>query len=1014
MRAKKAAARRPSLPPSDDPFFIRPVPSPTLVSPPFSASAFDQHMGLQSPTAEVGRVKEAGVGGLGKKLLSFPWTRSDKKHAALRQQSIIVEATQPLASTSSASPDIVALRTTSSLPLGFPSPVSRGNPADALQCARQHPSFAATHTHVPGHPQSNASLSTINTTSSSASTSLFYSSEDGGWQSEATSLASSPERGDNCAAGNLRMWRVKPLAAEGASTLPDIAERENEDARLSVYDGVVSATGRSTPVRRNSTPVPSAVAAMLSHPETPPRPKRYSASDATLSPLSHDKATATPCAPGSPGSEADDEVSPPRGRRPLRRALSQDLLLESPSKSDKRFSPSHRIPSIRFEGISMDAFFAEVEAKVNLELAAGGPPTPSLKQARRRTRVLSTYLPYISSPEQQAAPLITIDEPEVAPVSLEQATAPAIPEPPAKLPSSPQLPLDVPRPRLHPRRSSSRPAPLNVAAANALPAWSPRSAPLQASTSMWSPAADGSSSRSPAITATLALASPPLAGSFPSPVSSGAGTLSPGLAAPFDPAPSPALSSTSTFKQSDIPELLVCPPSPPPAGQEPKHAPVRPPPRRQSLQSAPPPRRPHSANMAVSPTPPTRRPPPRPLTIINGATKVTVVPDKKVVRVSTRVQASKRKTYVAPPRAMSSPPSPPQVEVTPPPPPSVPLFADELFPTPPASPTVPYILPTPYNPPSVLRTDFHPALSNLAVPPSPQRSHHDSDSSDCEESLHNMLMRLNRPHTPPTPAPVSAAESGRASPSESTTSLSLTELALELHNTSHARLSMLAREMGAVVVVPQAAKENAPIARARSASACSRRHERRYSKLYNGVDVPFVAPAPLTLCAPKPFSPRVTHPQLVAASEHAPAESRLWDSQPDVPASPATGAEGDDDEQTRVDIESEIDRTLATLVGEQAEASSHASTFSPASSTSSAFAPRRRGHAQTDSASSLDYLAEAAAAGEGEGMARSDSLGSQLTASSFDDDDNDLDVGVVCHGERVSCMYNVGVIGMAM
>ncbi|BGP50917.1 hypothetical protein JCM10450v2_006843 [Rhodotorula kratochvilovae] len=965
-------------------------------------------MGLPSPNTEMGRVKEGGSGGLGKKLLSFPWTRSDKKHAAPQQLSIVREAAEPLASTSGASRDVAALQTTPSLPLGFPSPAGASGPANALQRARQHPSFAAIHAHVPGHQQSNASLSTINTTSSSASTSLFYSSEDGGWQSEATSLASSPERGgENCTPSHLRMWRVKGFAAEGSTTLPDIVERENEDARMSVYDGVVS--GRSTPVRRNSTPIPSAVAAMLAHPKTPPRPKRCSTSSVTLSPSSHEKAAA---ARSSPGSEADDEVSPPRARRSLRRALSQDLLLESPSKGGKRLSPSHRIPSIHFEGISMDAFFAEVEAKVNLELAAGGPKSPSLKQARRRTRVLSTYALSVSPPKQQAAPLITVEEPEVAPVPVEQAAEPTSPKSQTDLSSSPQLPLDVPRPRPHARRSSSRPAPLDVAAANGLTTWSPRSAPLQASTSMWSPPANAVFSPSPVLAPSLALASPPLAGGFPSPISSGGGALSPGLAAPFDPAPSPALSSTSTFKPSDIPELLVCPPSPPPAGEEAKHAPIRPRPRRQSLQSAPPPPRPQSASMAVAPKPPARRPPPRPLTIINGPTKVTVVQDKKTVRVSTRVQASKRKTYVAPPpRAMSSPPPPPQVEITPPPPPSLPLFADELAPSPPASPTVPYISTTPYHPAAVLRTDFHPALSSLAVPPSPQRSHHDSDSSDCEESLHNMLMRLNRPHTPP--APTAVAESGRASPSGSTASLSLTELALELHNTSHARLSMLAREMGAVVVVPQPrgdAKENAPLApaqaRARSASACSRRSDgRRYSRLYDDVDVQFVAPpAPLTLSAPTPLSPSMTHQSLVAVSEHAPAEPRSWESQADGPVSPI---DDDDDD----DIANEIDRTLATLVGAQAESSSHASTFSPTSSTSSSFAPRRHGHAQTDSASSLDYLAEPAAAGEG--MPRSDSQSSQLTASSFDDE-GDLDVGVVCLGERVSCMYNVGVIGMAM
>ncbi|GAA5847234.1 hypothetical protein JCM9279_006151 [Rhodotorula babjevae] len=1043
MRAKKDASRRPSLPPTDDPFFIRPVPSPTYASPspPFSALAFDEHMGLPSPASHAAapRAKEGSSTGLGKKLLSFPWTRTDKKHAPHHQLSLVESAAaHPVASGSSAAPLIMALPTTASLPLGMSGSTSSpaASPADALHRARQHPSFVVSSSHVPGHQQSNASLSTIRTTSSSASTALFYSSEDGGWHSEATSLTSSPDSGrdDKSTPPHLRMWRVRGLAAEGSTTLPDIAERDGEDVRLSIYDGLVPPNGRETPVRRNSTPIPSAVAVMLAEPSTPPRPKRYSTSSVTLSPASQDKAASA--RREAAGSEADDEVSPPRARRTVRRAISQDLLLESPQKGGRRFSPtSHRIPSISFEGISMDAFFAEVEANVNLGLGAAGKrssPPASTKQARRRTRVLSAYMAPASSPKPPAPvelqDLVEDDDEIESPImpaeQLVEDASRLAQEP--STPPSPGLALDVPRPRPHPRRSSSRPAPLDVAAANALPTWAPMSAPLQPSISLWSPPADVTASPSPKRTMVLPPVSPPLAGGFSfSPRAASSGERSPGLAAPFNPAPSPALSTTSTFKPSDIPELLVCPPSPPLAGEEPVQAPIRPRQRRQSLQALP-----QRASSVVSPpqpapatsqpaqahrSPSTRRAPPRPLTIINGPTKVTVLPEKKTVRLSSRVQASKRKAQGAPARPMSSPPPPPLVEVTPPPPPSLPLFDeydhehdDER--SSPASPTLPFIPEDTYRPSDVLRTDFHPALSGLTVPASPQRSQHahDSDSSDCEESLHNMLLRLNRPHTPPAPASLSATSSEA--------SLSLTELALELHNTSQARLSMLAREMGSSSRSSSrpgstSSKENVALGPERGSS----RTERRYSRLYDGVDIAFVAaPTPRTCAAPEAVSPTFMHQSLVAQSEHGRAGPSSWESEADVPTSPV---DEDDDDDECATLESELDRTLATLVGEQAESAfSPTSSSSARSTSSSSGAPRRRaGHAQTDSASSLDYLGEApasASAAVGERVPRSGSHDSQLTASSFDS--NDSEEGVVCLGERVSCMYNVGVIGVAM
>ncbi|GAA6003014.1 uncharacterized protein JCM10292_000294 [Rhodotorula paludigena] len=1060
MRAKKPAARRPSVPPVEDPFYVGPAASPTTASSPFSAAAFDQYMGLGIQNAQsaraVGAAKEASGSGLGKKLLSFPWTRQDKKHAVAHQQEIADESLSRSSRADGAPPASPVLQATASLPLGFPAPPP-ATPADVLARARQHPSFAAITKHVPGHPQSNSSLSTIRTTSSFASTALFVSSEDGDW-SEATtlSLTSSPESGRDSAGENgtpshLRMWRVKGLKAEPPSTLPDIAERENE-ARMSIYDGLAPSSGYNTPLRRNSTPVPSAVAAMLADPETPPRPKRFSTSSikpsSPCSPLDLEREKAirveraeqTRASPGgSPGggADADDEVSPRPARRiSMRRTKSQDLLLESP-RAARRFSPSMRIPSIRFEGISMESVFAEVEEKVNRELAgvrSAEKTSPRLaKQARRRTRVLSIAQPSSPTREQPdaSAPLVVLEAPESEPWT------PTVPEAPSQSPSldslgsgasSPRLPLDVPRPRPFPRRTSSRPAPLNVEAANAEPAWAPRSAPLQAPAPLWSPPADATFAYKPVEQPQLALISPPLAGAF-SPTTATSSSLSPQLAPspilgePFTSEPSPSLStaSTATFRPCDIPELLVCPPSPPQQAKQ-STATISRPLRRQSLQYVP--QRPQPSpplHRASTPVPaPSRRAPPRPLTIINGQTKVTVLPEKKMVRVSTR--ASNKRASERPRTSMHATYSPiPQVQVTPPPPPSpfLPSVEEEVeeeqvaeSTTPPVSPPLPCFITKPYRPASVLRTDFHPALSTLNV------GHQtvDEDSSDCEESLHNMLMRLNRPHTPPAPAAAAAHDDEAAQPSTSSSkgSLSLTELALELHTTSHNRLSMLAREMGAAVSTKENLAPSVDAPRSRSPTPTPRDPSKRYSRLYEAGSNPLLA------FAPKPLSPSVMHQSLAPQSEAGTGGPGNWSSSDDdaFDAMPDVPLEAD---EGNVDLDDELERTLASLVSDQELSSSSSISSAFSSNDSSAMPPTRRRsssrHRSTDSASTIDHAHDAKAVDTAPGpdnssISRSGSHSSDLTDSSYDS--ADLDEGIVCLGERVSCMYNVGVIGMAM
>ncbi|BGP26972.1 hypothetical protein JCM10295v2_005934 [Rhodotorula toruloides] len=983
MRTKKVSsvAWSPAAPASDDPFLVRPSTADNEnLSTPCSATAFDRYMGL--PSEGSGRTQtRPSSGGLGKKLLSFPWSRSEKKQAASYQQALAKQP--PRASTPqprSSRPD--TFPTIKSLPLGFPAPPSSSSLASLHQTSS---TSAPPSQHVPGHPTSNSSLSTVNTASSFASTSLFTSADDADWQSEATtmSLGSTPE--------SVRAWRMKGLTSDAFPTLPDIVERDNEDLRSSICEGMLS-SGRETPVRRNSTPVPAAVAAMLA-PETPPRLKRHSFSSATGSPTSPNWACGTiesnarkESPASAAGDEADDEVSPPRQRR-----LSHPFSIhDSPTRPGGRLARSMRIPSIRFEGISMDAVFAEVEAKISKELAAGPSTLQSEgNMAKRRSRMMSLCDPVMEEAVRERE--VQVEVPEEPPVAAEPEAATSASmsslasTSSASCTNSDGLPLDVPRLRPLPRRTSSRPAPLDVDAANALVSWTPMSAPLLPAAPMYSPMASHWSK--PTERPASSLASPfspsdskdslsPRACASPSPMDA------------LEPQPSPALSTTSTFRPCDIPELFVCPPSPPQNGSEEQPWPRAPASTRAqtlpAVNAAPAPRQRHSSYYE-----PSRQA--RPVTMIAGPTKVTVLPPKRMVRMSTRTpskRAERPRTFVSVPSRPTSfsPPPTPTVEITPPapaPPPTAlaphpPSYVD-VSTTPPVSPTCPVppsLVTVPYHPPATLRTDFHPALSTLAVEQTAEE-----DSSDCEESLHNMLMRLNRPLTPPPPAVTGSAP---ASPS-------LTSTALELHNTSHKRMSMLAREMGDVALDN---KENFPLRRQNSVS----RHDpRRYSKLYETDDV-----IPLALDSPEPLSPAVVQPSLLVDSEHGHGGMRSWSSEEgheqDVPTSP-------DEDDEEVDIEDEIDRTLASLVGADEADDSH-STYSTGSTASH----RLSHHAHTDSQSSVESAIVVEA--QVKQLPRSDSQKSDLTYASFDS--TELDEGVVCLGERISCNYNVGVIGMAI
>ncbi|GAA5860848.1 hypothetical protein JCM1840_001985 [Sporobolomyces johnsonii] len=1000
MRNKKSTPTlrqaSPSAPAADDPFFIRPAPnasSPTAHAP-FNAAAFDRYMMGGAETGHAGgdasgtrKEGQSGGGGLGKKLLSFPWTRSDKKHATQQLPHLPPSPTisSPITST---------LQTTASLPLGFPCPPPAAAvgplPPSTSNKPQQHPSAAAIGAQSRDHP-SNSSLSTFRTTSSFASTALFASSTDG-WESEPTSasLTSSPESGrDSCGeAMPHRMWRVKGMAEQQQPWRHDPLDvvREEDETRSArqSFDG-----------RRNSTPVPRMVAAMLADPETPPRPKRFSTSSKP-SPTSppfdpvYEKAAARirraeeegnaalTSSPESSG-DADDEVSPPRGkgRMVMRRDRSQDDLLMGSSLSSRT-----RIPSIRFEGLSMDAVFAEVEKKINGEakIAEESSTTELDKKAKRRSRVLSMYKPLTYGEDftkEDGEPLPPSPSPSTSTTTMDSLRSQSV------TPTSAIGPLDVARPRPYPRRTSSRPTPLNVAAANSMLIAGPASAPVfgtsSSSSSISSPTSCGAVSPIPNRAPPMQIASPPLAGSFSptlggGPLSPTLGSAplsptlpsSPGLAEPFN--PSPALSTTSTFRPFDIPEVCVFPPSPEQRERE--------------------------ASMVVVRAAPNRRRSEPSQPMISGPTKVTMVQERKVVRVSTRApskRSERQRMYTPPSAPVSSVPHLPQLELRP----------SSSVETPPASPTLDSpTIPSlasfnaiPYAVPSVARTDFHPALSNLSV-----EQPVEDDSSDCEESLHNMLMRLNRPHTPPTSSSAEAS---------ATPSLSLTELALELHTASQSRLSMLAREMS-----PGGSSSPSSTSSKENVSPLSVRRLHRKSRVYESDDsATRFGDAPLTITVPKPLLPSVTHQPLLESLRGEPRSGSEDEENYDQAQSKRN--------RSPVDLEKEIDDTLASIVGSTSTFSSPSS----AASTPTHAHAHAHGHSDSmtsfESSSSLSFQDEASPTGASPPrpkLPRSESLTSNFTDSSYDSTETETETeeGIVCLGERIACTYDVGVIGMAI
>lgn len=506
--------------------------------------------------------KDSGGTRVLSKLFSSWGRSSDKKSASTSA----ISRQEPSSFVASPSPPT----TSQSLPLGFPVPPPLARPADAQpypppprapfhyvpppQSRPQPHASACIAPHIaPRVIKTSQSNSTMSTSSSSfASTSAFTDEWDSSSEATSLSMTSSPDssprrhgrKSSKSSNGPQRMWRVKGL------TEPQIEEKDETEF-----------VTRS----RNSTPIPSSfVEAMFAEPATPPRLKRLSASSTKPSPasppfnLAHEKAArartrSVQDSPNSPGScgDADDEDSP----RARRKESEGELL----GPADVAFSARMRIPSIRFEGISMDEVFAEVEKKMKDEVASG---TGSVeKKAKRRTRVFSMYRPMSSFAEGVAtgysSSLSSTTSSHDALSTYSSSTSIA---------STSSQPLDAPRPRPpNPRRSSVRPSPLNVAAANSIMVREPRP----------------SSVTPTAATAAAARAAnswtPPLAGAF-SPTRPTRDIFSPGLDASFSLIPSPGLgeafvqspatSSASSMRGVDLPEVCIFPPSPTRRGSE--------------------------------------------------------------------------------------------------------------------------------------------------------------------------------------------------------------------------------------------------------------------------------------------------------------------------------------------------------------------------------------------------------------------------------------------------------------
>ena len=352
-------------------------------------------LGIQAGPGHHGAGAGTGSGGFAK-LLSFPWHRGGEKGKA--------PSPTPPRAIAGASPldfnaPLPSPPWTSSVP-PFPrppthTPTRQNAPPPPPPQPVQHASAAV----IPAQLTGATSVSTMSTSSSFASTALFtddWESEDGG-STQDSSIASSPEGSQP-----RRMWKVR----DGTQPYPTRKDATPYSPLRKEMSTVVEEAPESPSHKRTSTPGPGGVGMsmmLLAGPATPPRLIHRLSASSKPSPTSppfdplFERAVAEgrtrtfPPSPQSPeeSGDADDEVSPPRARRGMRRASlgsPQKLLGESSTELAYADGFRMRIPSIRFEGISMDAVFAEVEKKMGDDREK--------KANRRRTRVLSTYRPF--------------------------------------------------------------------------------------------------------------------------------------------------------------------------------------------------------------------------------------------------------------------------------------------------------------------------------------------------------------------------------------------------------------------------------------------------------------------------------------------------------------------------------------------------------------------------------------------------------------------------------------------
>lgn len=718
---------------------------------------------------------KGGNGGFSK--LFGSWGKGEKKsggaNASMPSGSRQVTQSMPsvvLTATLPAPPPVFVPVASRSLPAGFPSPPPRirvpppAFPLPAPPTLSTPQPFAKPHAATafinPRPFPTSQSMSTMSTMSSSSFASTCASTDDWESSSEATThRASSPEGSprypqevDGAEVPQQRMWRVKGLAS---------------------HEVPARSTSRSN---RNSTPIPSH---LLDQPSTPPRLKcnsltsHASPGSPPFDPVQEKASRALrelngiPSSPDQSG-DADDEVSPPRAK--VHRGK-KDYLTPSELAYTSGPSSRMRIPSIRFEGISMDAVFAEVEKKMRDEEAeAGGRVADAIEpvkvgvvgaaggMTKRRTRVFSMYRPMSTFDEEPAPTVIPastsssssigstsskssghVNKPLRLVESLKSSTSPVIA--PLRLDNARSRPAP-------PRRNSSRPSPLNVAAANAVIA---REFRAKAS---GSPVSPGPTCDSPTVS------SPPLSGAFPTrplrndlfsprdasfspglpptPTSSASTPSSPGLGEAFTPHPSPALSTTSTLRGIDLPEVCVLPPTPTPDDGD-WVQPVY-----------------HRENRAMS--------------------RVVVLEEKRTVKVSSRASAMmrrpiERKVWAPVPAEMEDAEEDGEEEATSTPPLSPAVSASSSLSS------IGVDSPTPDQAYYDVRVLEPPSPSPLGGGlRKPYSGASDEDPSDAEEAIAHLLTLLHsaRSPAPSTPLP--------PSPPEASTS-SLTSSALRLHTT---------------------------------------------------------------------------------------------------------------------------------------------------------------------------------------------------------------------------------------